>query len=167
VSFFMNPRPPHLRITMFHLLAAAVATIFSVSFGAHAEAKAPPHATTVFNAEAYGAPEISTDIVAVIPAGTELELSGDAAPGFLAVYYDGETLWVPSNYLTLGEQPWIETAVAVEDAPLRAAPLPDGPVLVVVPGGSTVVLTGAQVGGYDAAAHDGVGGWIEERDIAR
>jgi hypothetical protein len=30
-----------------------------------------------------------------------------------------------------------------------------------------VILTGASVDGYDAAAHDGAGGWVDERDLSR
>jgi hypothetical protein len=30
-----------------------------------------------------------------------------------------------------------------------------------------VILTGANVDGYDAASHDGAGGWIHDRDLSR
>ena len=54
-----------------------------------ASAKAPPLATTVLDAEALAAPGYDAAPVAVIPQGTDVELTGEAAPGFLGVYYDG------------------------------------------------------------------------------
>jgi hypothetical protein len=33
--------------------------------------------------------------------------------------------------------------------------------------GEAVILTGAHVDGYDAASHDGTGGWLDERDLSR
>jgi hypothetical protein len=69
--------------------------------------------------------------------------------------------------LTLGQRPGIDTAVAVEDAPMLDAPMRDATTLAVVPEGDAVLLTGASVNGYDAASHEGVGGWINERLLAR
>jgi hypothetical protein len=43
----------------------------------------------------------------------------------------------------------------------------DASVLEIILEGEAVILTGASVDGYDAAAHDGAGGWIDERDLSR
>jgi hypothetical protein len=53
------------------------------------------------------------------------------------------------------------------ETPLLEAPLPDANVVSIVPGGETVILTGAHVDGYDAASHDQVGGWIDAMDLVR
>jgi hypothetical protein len=45
--------------------------------------------------------------------------------------------------------------------------MPDASVLQVILEGQAVILTGASVDGYDAAAHDGTGGWIDKRDLSR
>jgi hypothetical protein len=45
----------------------------------------------------------------VLPKGAEVELTGEAAPGFLGVYYDGQTVWVPAQYFSLGDRPGIDT----------------------------------------------------------
>jgi hypothetical protein len=132
-----------------------------------ASAKAPPLATTVLDAEASAAPGYDAAPVAVIPQGTEVELTGVAAPGFLGVYYDGQNVWVPAQYLSLGVRPVIDTAVTVADAPLLDAPMRDASVLEFILEGQAVILTGASVDGYDAAAHEGTGGWIDERDRLR
>ena len=132
-----------------------------------ASAKAPPLATTVFDTEASAAPGYDAAPVAVIPQGTEVELTGEAAPGFLGVYYDGQAVWVPAQYLSLGVRPGIDTGVTVADTPLLDAPMPDASVLEIILEGQAVILTGASVDGYDAAAHDGTGGWINKRDLSR
>jgi hypothetical protein len=132
-----------------------------------ASAKAPPLATTVLNAEALAAPDYNAAPVAVIPQGAEVELTGEAAPGFLSVYYDGAVVWVPAQYLSLGVRPGIDTAMTVADTPLLDAPMRDASVLEIILEGEAVILTGASVDGYDAASHDGAGGWIDERDLSR
>lgn len=132
-----------------------------------ATAKAPPLATTVLNTEALPTPDYDAAPVAVIPQAAELELTGEAAPGFLGVYYDGQAVWVPAQYLALGDRPGIDTGVTVADTPLLDAPMSDGSVLEIILRGQAVILTGASVDGYDAAAHDGAGGWIDERDLSR
>jgi hypothetical protein len=43
----------------------------------------------------------------------------------------------------------------------------DASVLEINMEGEAVILTGASVDGIDAAAHDGSGGWIDERDLSR
>jgi hypothetical protein len=130
-------------------------------------AKAPPLATTVLDAKALAAPNYDAAPVTVISQGTEVELTGEAAPGFLGVYNDGEAVWVPAQYLSLGDRPGIDTSVTVADTPLLEAPMPDAPVREIVLEGQAVILTGASVDGYDAASHDGSGGWIDEGDLSR
>jgi hypothetical protein len=144
------------------LVIAAIAPI-----AGDASAKAPPLATTVLAAEALAAPDYDAAPVAVIPQGAEGELTGEAAPGFLAVYYDGEAIWVPAQYLSLGVRPGIDTGVTVADTPLLDAPMRDASVQESILEGQALVLTGARVDGYDAAAYDGAGGWIAERDLSR
>jgi len=132
-----------------------------------ASAKAPPLATTVLDAEALAAPDYDAAPVALIPQGAEVELTGEAAPGFLSVYYDGQIVWVPAQYLSLGVRPGIDTGVTVADTPLLDAPMHDASVLEIIREGEAVILTGANVDGFDAASHEGAGGWIHERDLSR
>jgi hypothetical protein len=80
--------------------------------------------------------------------------------------YEGQEVFVPAQYLSLGTRPGIDTAVAVVDAPMLDAPMPDAHVLTVVPEGEAVILTGATLDGYDAASYDLTGGWIDRRNLA-
>jgi hypothetical protein len=153
-----------------HPLCAAALTLIVAVIAViphDASAKAPPLATAVFDAEALAAPDYDAAPAAVIPQGAEVELTGEVAPGFLGVYYDGEAVWVPAQYLSTGVRPGIDTGVTVVGTPLLDAPMRDASVLEIILEGQAVILTGASVDGYDAAAHDGAGGWVDERDLSR
>jgi hypothetical protein len=119
----------------------------------------------VLDAEAVAAPGYDVAPIVVIPRGTDIELTGEAAPVFLGVYYDGQTVWVPAQYLSLGVRPGIDTGVTVTDTPLLDAPMRDASVLEVIREGEAVILTGTSGEGYGAAAHEGMGGWVDERDL--
>jgi hypothetical protein len=156
-----GPRPLSIVVALTFLVAGFA------PLAQEAAAKAPPLANTVLDVTALTTPDYGATEVAVIPQGTEIELSGEAAPGFLAVYYDDQVVWVPAQNLTLGVRPGIDTAVAVEDTPLLDAPMPEATVLEIVLEGQAVLLSGASVDGYDAASYDGTGGWIHERALSR
>lgn len=151
-----------------HVLAT-VACIFvlNLSIGHVVEAKAPPHATTIVETGVFSTPDLTGDQIGTVEPGSELELTGEAAPGFLEVIYGGAEAWIPSTNLTTGVRPGIETAMAVVDAPLTNAPIRDSGIVGYVPEGESVILTGATVDGYYAASYNGTGGWISGRDIAR
>lgn len=154
---------PHLALLA--ALAMLLAATGSPPLGALAEA--PPLATTVLPVNAFAAPDYGAAVVATLPADAEVELTGSVAPGFLGVLYDGQEVFVPAQYLTLGTRPGIDTAVTTEDAPLLDAPLRDANIRLTIPEGQTVILTGAAVDGYVAASYDGTGGWIDRRGLAR
>jgi hypothetical protein len=154
-----------LRLLRALAIALVIATFAPIAH--NASAKAPPLATTVLAAEALAAPDSGAAPVAVIPQGAEVELTGEATPGFLGVYYDGQAVWVPAQYLSLGVRPGIDTGVTVADTPLLDAPMRDASVREIIREGEGVILTGASVDGYDAASYDGAGGWIDERDLSR
>ena len=156
----------HSGLRLFGALTLLVIAVIAPT-AQDASAKAPPLATTVLNADALAAPDYDAARVAVIPQGAEVELTGEAAPGFLGVYYDGQVVWVPAQYLSLGVRPGIDTGVTVADTPLLDAPMRDASVLEIIMEGEAVILTGANVDGYDAASHDGAGGWIDDRDLSR
>jgi hypothetical protein len=130
-------------------------------------AKAPPHATTLVSTGVFATPDLTADPIDMLGPGEELELTGNAAPGFLGIVYEDGEAWVPATNLTTGVRPGIETALAIVDAPLTSAPIRDSGIISYVPEGESVILTGAAVDGYYAASYNGTGGWISGRDIAR
>jgi hypothetical protein len=154
-------------LRLFGALALPLVIAVFAPIAPNASAKAPPLAPTVLNAEALLVPDYDAAPVAVVPLGTEVELTGEAAPGFLGVYYDDEAIWVPAQYLTLGVRPGSDTGITAADTPMLDAPMRDASVPEIVLEGQAVILTGARVDGYDAASHEGTGGWINERDLPR
>lgn len=162
----------NVSVSCFRLLRYAMATValvFVLGLGVsqEVEAKAPPHATTIVTTGVFSTPDLTGDQIGTICQGTELELTGEAAPGFLGVIYGEGEAWIPATNLTTGVRPGVETAMAVVDAPLTDAPLRDSGIVSYVPEGESVILTGATVDGYYAASYNGTGGWISGRDIAR
>lgn len=163
---------PHrlLRVVSLALRLPIVAFVVLVSLHeatVPVAAKSAPLATTVTPVEILSEPALGAAVLGEIGAGVDLELTGAAQPGFLQVYYADGAGWVPAQYLALGPRPGIDTAVATTDLPLLDAPFPDAAVLATVPEGDSVLLTGAHLDGFDAAAHEGVGGWVDERGLAR
>ena len=148
-------------------LAMAIAVAALAPVADSVSANAPPVAKTVRCTQAPLAPGYDAGPVAVDPRGAEVELTGEVAPGFLGVYYDGRAVWVPAQYLTLGARPGIDTKVSVTDTPLLGAPMRGASVLEIIQEGQAVVLTEASVDGFDAVSYDGAGGWINERDLSR
>lgn len=153
------------RLNLLCALVLAFLVGASAPVAQEASAKAPSLATTVLDAEALEAPGDDTGPAAEIPQGAEVELTGDAAPGFLAVYYDGEAVWVPAQHLSLDDRPGIDSGMTVADIALLEPPTPEAFVREIILEGQAVILTGTSVYGYDAAPHDGSGGWIDARDL--
>lgn len=162
---FLNVSQPLRRIVVVTLIAWLCA--LSPGLGCGVEAKAPPHATTIVTTGVFSTPEMTGDQIGTVGPGAELELTGNAAPGFLGVIYGEGEAWIPSTNLTTGVRPGIETAMAVVETPLTEAPRRDSGIVSYVPEGESVILTGAAVDGFYAASYNGAGGWISGRDIAR
>jgi hypothetical protein len=144
-------------------LAIVLAFILSVLLATPAAlAHAPALATTTANVALYEAPSADAPVLAELPAGTEIELTGAAEGDFLEATFDGQLGWTRVDRLD-GK---FDTAPVVVDASLRAAPNNDGAILGAVQAGSTVILTGASVDGYLAASFDGTGGWLPASAVA-
>jgi hypothetical protein len=145
----------------------ALACVLGAVTSIEVSAKAPPHATTLVTTGVFSTPDLTGDQIATVPPGEELELTGNAAPGFIGVVYGDGEAWIPAYNLSTGVRPGIETAMAVVGTPLTSAPIRDSGIVSFVPEGESVILTGATVDGYYAASYNGAGGWINGRDIAR
>jgi hypothetical protein len=125
-------------------------------------AHAPALATTTANVALYEVPSADAPVLAELPAGTEIELTGAAEGDFLEATFDSQLGWTRVETL----DGMIDTAPVVVDASLRAAPNNDGAILGAVQAGSTVILTGASVDGFLAASFHGTGGWLPATAVA-
>ena len=146
-------------------LAASVLLAAATIPAGPASAAAPALASTTVDLNLRAGAGLDQPILAVMPGGTEVVLTGDTAAGFVGVVWAGITGWAAAPYLDAGHGPGIPLGTAMVDNSLRVAPFPDGEVLIVVPAGRAVMLTGASIEGYLAAAFGGVGGWIAAADL--
>ena len=124
------------------------------------------------------APNLSATVLTVMPAGVEVELTGDREAGFAEVVYAGVRGWAFSTYLDDGDlgqvppsappsnpsgyappQPGSGTAVVTEDLSLRTAASTAADVHDVIPAGATVTLTGSFQGGFFLVLYGGERGW--------
>jgi hypothetical protein len=128
-------------------------------------AEAPPLAIVPFEVQATNTPSPDSRVVADIPADTQVVLTGRAAPGFIEIDWNGDTAWVPAQYLEVSNKIGMEVATAATDLTILTAPNPSGDPRGTVPAGETIILTGARVNGYVAMSYNGTGGWVPESGL--
>jgi uncharacterized protein YraI len=154
----LDPRAPtraarHSRFALVAALAVLVAIFSAVPALAHAPALVTATATTTLLA----APAADAPVLATVPTGTEVELTGHAAGDYLEILTGDNQGWIAIQAVDGGR---LHTAIVPADAALLAGPGPSAAVVATVPANSTVILTGATVDGYLAASFNGAGGWI-------
>jgi hypothetical protein len=140
------------------VLALALALLALPAQGALADA--PPLAIVPYEVQATNTPSPDSRVVADIPADTQVELTSRAAPGFIEIDWNGQTAWIPAQYLEVSNKIGIDVATAATDLTILTAPNPSGDPRGTVPAGETMILTGARVDGYVAMSYDGTGGWV-------
>jgi hypothetical protein len=144
-------------------MAAALALILGAALGGPvALAHAPALVTASADVALRAAPSAEAPVLAVLPTGAEVELTGAADGEFLEIASADRRGWANAGGFDGG----IDTAPVVVDASLRAAPRADGEILGAVPAGGTVILTGASVDGFLAASFAGTGGWLPASALA-
>lgn len=105
-------------------------------------------------------PSAADDVLDVIPAGSQVSLTGDDANGYVAVSYQGEDGWVYQAYLAGDNVPASGGTARVASAlNLRSGPSADADVLAVMPAGAILGLTGDSAGGYLSVSYDGTEGY--------
>lgn len=100
-------------------------------------------------------------------AGASVELTGSESSGYLSVLYNGTAGWAYGDYLDLGggsSDPPPPSGNAGSETVTTYLNLRDGPstsngVLLVIPTGATVTLTGDSSDGYLGVTYNGVSGW--------
>lgn len=119
-------------------------------------------------------PSTADGILTVMPAGAAVTLTGNSANGYLSVQYNGTAGWAYGVYLATGASaPGSDVPVNPTPAPsgetgtattttalnLRSGPSISDPVLLVMPGGATVTLTGNGTNGFSPVTYNGTAGW--------
>jgi uncharacterized protein YraI len=116
-------------------------------------------------------------VLAVMPYGSWVTLTGDWANGFVSVDYGGTAGWAYEAYLSTGTSggdpspapepgPTGSATVATNALNLRAGPSTNHAVLTVMPYGAGVTLNGARTSGFVSATFQGTAGWAYETYLA-
>lgn len=120
-------------------------------------------ATVTSSLNLRAGPSTSDDVLAVMPEGATVEITGASRNGFAPVAYDGMDGWAYAQFLVAGavEQGSVDAGVAVttSELNLRAGPSTSDDVLLVMPEGAEVALTGDQANGFYGVEFDGESGW--------
>jgi uncharacterized protein YraI len=119
----------------------------------------------------------STGVLAVMPNGAGVTLTGQRENGFVSVTYNGQSGWAYESYLSIGGTPAAPApdpspepspntpspgsglAVTTTALNLRGGPGTNNAVLTVMPGGAQVQLTGTAQSGFYQVVYNGTTGW--------
>ena len=101
----------------------------------------------------------STDraILTEVPTGMPVYLTGGTRNGFRPVSYGSERGWIHADFLTIADRP--QSKRVTEALNLRSAPRSDSSVIMVMPAGATVTVTGEARNGFLPVSYGGRTGW--------
>lgn len=118
-------------------------------------------ATATDDLNVRSGPSLSDRVVTVIPRGRSVNLTGKESNGFRSVNFNGTAGWAFSTYLAIDKAPASpSTAAVTTDAlNLRTGPGTSSPVMIVMPKGASVTLTGKTSGGFRSVTYQGFSGW--------
>jgi uncharacterized protein YraI len=122
--------------------------------GGQRQLAAASAATAIDSVNLRSGPSTGSEILLVIPAGAEVQVTNDAENGFFPVQYDGIDGWAAGIYLSLTSE-----ATTTDSLNLRDGPSLGASVLMVMPSGATVGLTGASSGDFVGVSYGGQEGW--------
>ena len=134
-------------------------------------------ATTTDAVNLRSGPGTSYRVLAVMPSGVSVTVTGAATSGFFPITYNGYTGWASGDFLRLGSEPApvpppppasVPTGTAVTTAALnlRSGAGTSFGVLAIMPGGTRVVLTGQTANGFHSVSYNGRGGWASSEFLA-
>ncbi len=114
-------------------------------------------------------PSTADRVLLVMPDGARVELTGESANGFLGVIYQGTRGWAYAAYLDTGGGGSSSpgggggggggSAVTTTALNLRSGPSTSDSVIVVMPAGATVEVTGDPRNGFYPVTYNGRSGW--------
>jgi D-alanyl-D-alanine carboxypeptidase len=118
-------------------------------------------ATTTAALNLRAGPSMDAPVILVIPAGAEVgvDRTDGSTNGYLPVLYQWIFAWAHQDYLTSDDVIPAPTATVAEPLNLRAGPSTSEKVLLVMPAGATVTLTGVQVNGFLSVSYQGTEGF--------
>lgn len=121
-------------------------------------------ATTTDDLNLRSGASLSDRVVRVIPRGATVTLNGRTSNGFQSVNYNGTNGWAFGTYLAVNKAPASgSTAATTTDVlNLRSGPGTSNSVVVVMPRGASVTLTGKSQNGFRSLTYAGYNGWASD-----
>jgi uncharacterized protein YraI len=128
-------------------------------------------ATTTDRLNLRSGPGTSYSTVTVLPLGAVVTLTGQNTNGFRSVTWSGFSGWAYAEYLNFGTTPPPppvpeDTATTTDALNLRTGPGATFSVILVMPRGAEVILTGQTSNGYRSVSYNGVNGWASADYLA-
>jgi uncharacterized protein YgiM (DUF1202 family) len=137
-------------------------------------------ARTTSNLNLRAGPSTGNRILLTMPSGSTVTRTGETSNGFAEVTYQGTTGWASTEYLTSGGGGGNEgggagndpgsgnagTAYTTSSLNLRSGPSTSDRVLLVMPSGAEVTLTGADRNGFLGVNFNGTRGWASSQYIS-
>jgi uncharacterized protein YraI len=152
------------------LVVIMLACALGPGIGSPAPVQAAPRATSATTTDALNlrsGPSLSDGVIAVIPVGAQVTLTGTSSNGFRAVSWNGRRGWAFATYLAINERPASPhaSAITTDALNLRSGAGTANGVLRVLPRGTRVTLTGKSSNGFRAVAYRGYSGWVSAEYI--
>jgi uncharacterized protein YraI len=116
-------------------------------------------------------PALSASVLTVMPGESRVTVTGPSQNGYYPVEFGSQSGWAAGQYLDIdpgedpgsddGEEPPSgETATVIDgELNLRASASTSAAVLLVMPDGATVTLTGQSSNGFLSVSYQGTSGW--------
>lgn len=103
----------------------------------------------------------SSSILATMPAGASIKLTGKVSGLFYQVEYNGRTGWAHKDWIEKADSTVTpsKTARVSEAVNLREGPATEYKRILVLPAGATVTVTGQQSNGFHSVSYNGTAGW--------
>lgn len=121
-------------------------------------------ATTTDSLNLRSGPSLSDRVLRTMPRGATVTLTGRTSNGFQFVNYNGTNGWAFATWLAVNKAPASgSTAATTTDVlNLRSGPGTSNSVIVVMPRGATVTLTGKTQNGFRSLTYAGYSGWASD-----
>lgn len=130
-------------------------------------------AQTTSSVNLRSGPSTADGIILVVPRGATVSLTGSTSNGFSSVSYQGSNGWIYTQFLgTVGagdggggdgsQDPGsgnAGSATTTSSLNLRVGPSTTARVILVMPSGAGVTLTGNTSGGFSGVVYNGTSGW--------
>jgi len=118
-------------------------------------------------------PNYGNNVIRVLPVNTVVTITGERSGDFIRVQTPGDIGWVYAPFVTAGNPPGGNPppgsgaqATTTTALNLRAQPSTGAQVLVVMPAGATIYVTGSASNGFLPVFYNGSNGWAAAQYIS-